>query len=158
MSNKIIETIIDNFNAQHQLYIKMSELSAQQLQKIESGAALKAEDLNEILEARQDLLESISGLNLRNKELQWQAVQEMELEEFILSQVKPKSEQGQFQELSDIVKELGQVLRTINETDEKIQYLIKQELIQGPRHNPKSSSRQAGAAYRQAMKQGKPKS
>lgn len=156
MSNKIIKVIIDNFDAQHQLYIRMSELSTRQLQIMESGVEGNNEELNEILTSRQELLESISQLNLQNKELQKQAIREMKLEEFILSQIKPKIEQVQFQQLSEIVKRLGLILRAINEKDEKIENLMKLGLPQGV-NKKKSSSQQASTAYRQAMKQSRQK-
>lgn len=152
---RLMEEIIDNFNKQQQLYIKIDDLSGEQLDLLADEQWLnKQEQLNELLQKRQIINKEIDVLNSHNKSLQEQVTMQLNLQEFVLSRLESKLEEAQYKSLRQVVAELGDILAKINKTDEQNQIFIKKKA--GPdRVNPQANPQQAQNAYHQAVKQGK---
>ncbi len=150
MVKQIVREIADNFQTQLGLYQKMAELSSAQLNCLEKNQDMSGE-LRDIMSRRQALMEDISSLNEKNRACQQQAVQQLGINEFVLSKLLGQIDEGDYEQLRDIVSRLGLILEAINEMDRKNQLLMVEINTGKAGGERKSSSRQASDAYRRSM-------
>ncbi len=150
MVKQIIREIIDNFHKQLSLYQKMSELSSAQLNCLEKKQAMSGK-LKDIMYKRQALMEDISSLNEKNRASQQQAVQRLNIGEFVLSKLQGQIEAEDYEQLGDIVNRLGSILEVIDEMDRKNQLLMMEVNTNQAGGEIKASSKQASDAYRRSM-------
>jgi len=147
---QIIREIAENFQKQLDLYQKMSDLSSAQLTCLEKNPVMSGE-LRDIMSRRQDLMEDISALNEKNRACQQQAVQQLGINEFVLSKLLGQIDAGDYEQLRDIVSRLGLLLEAINEMDRKNQLMMVEVNTSKAGGEGKASSREARDAYRRSM-------
>ncbi len=150
MVKQIIREIVDNFQKQLDLYEKMAELSSAQLICLEKNRAMSGE-LRDIMSKRQALMEDISSLNEKNRACQQQAVQQLDINEFVLSKLQGLIDGADHEQLRDTVSRLGSILEAINEMDRKNQLLMVEVNTSKAGGESKASNRQASDAYRRSM-------
>ncbi len=151
MKNILIENIIHNFEEQWQLYKKMAARAQEQLdilqQADKSGMPTQ---VMEIMAGRQKLLADLQVLEAENRGLQEQVVSELGINEFTLSQLESKIEDGQYADLKERVNQLGNTLKYISEIDDRNQILMRESLTWNNQTKPRANNQQASAAYNQA--------
>lgn len=152
---QLIDEIVKNFQHQHQYYLQIADLSKQQLSLLTNESwPEKQEELNQILVRRQDINQQIDALNQRNKALQVQTLELLDLPEFVLSRLEDKINPQQYRALRDAVTGLSSLLAQIDQVDEQNHSLLKKK--SGPGRIKSSANRQqARNAYQQAVQQGK---
>lgn len=152
---KRIDEIIDNFRKQQQYYLQIFDLSSKQLAFLTDEQWIdKQEELNKLLEERQQLNNEVDALNLQNKFLQEQIMNMLALPEFVLSRLEGKLAEVQYTSLREVVESLGALLTKINAADEQNHTLIKKKAGPG-RIQINTNRQQAQNAYQQAIQQGK---
>lgn len=126
----IITAIVDNYNRQIELYNDMADLARQQLNILEARLNGSSENTNlaQTLINRQQLLEKIAELDTINKSLQQQACQQMGIEAFVLSRLKPGLKEDEYQSLQEVLKNMGNILAGIQEIDDNNQQLMNKAL------------------------------
>ncbi|NLT21251.1 MAG: hypothetical protein GXY16_09685 [Syntrophomonadaceae bacterium] len=126
----IITAIVDNYNRQIELYNDMADLARQQLNILEARLNGTSENTNlaQTLINRQQLLEKIAELDTINKSLQQQACQQMGIEAFVLSRLKPGLKEDEYQSLQEVLKNMGNILAGIQEIDDNNQQLMNKAL------------------------------
>lgn len=151
MKNILIENIIHNFEEQWQLCEKMAARAQEQLdilqQADKSGMPTQ---VMEIMAGRQKLLADLQVLEAENRGLQEQVVSELGINEFTLSQLESKIEDGQYADLKERVNQLGNTLKYISEIDDRNQILMRESLTWNNQTKPRANNQQASAAYNQA--------
>jgi len=151
VKNILIENIIHNFEEQWQLYKKMAARAQEQLdilqQADKSGMPTQ---VMEIMAGRQKLLADLQVLEAENRGLQEQVVSELGINEFTLSQLESKIEDGQYADLKERVNQLGNTLKYISEIDDRNQILMRESLTWNNQTKPRANNQQASAAYNQA--------
>lgn len=151
--NDILDQIIENFEQQHQLYSGMYGLAQLQLDILQGKVPLSgSERIQELLSQRQDILVSIMLLNEDNKQYQAQAVKELGLKRFVLSELQECMVEGQFKLLQTRIANLGGLLEDINTVDKQNQRVMELGTPgSSGRAVEKISSNDAQKAYRNAM-------
>jgi len=151
VKNIIIENIIHNLEEQGQLCEKMAARAQEQLdilqQADKSGMPTQ---VMEIMAGRQKLLADLQVLEAENRGLQEQVVSELGINEFTLSQLESKIEDGQYADLKERVNQLGNTLKYISEIDDRNQILMRESLTWNNQTKPRANNQQASAAYNQA--------
>lgn len=148
-----MEQIIDNFDQQHDLYNKMHELAEEQWLLLQQGVQPTVnEKFHELLDHRQELLAVILDLNQKNRQFQEQVIKELDLQRFVLSDLKEHIEPEQFLRLQERISNLGRLLASINDIDTGNQQAMEEagKTVTG-RPLEKTSNHQAQKAYREAM-------
>lgn len=153
MKNDYIIKIIDNYKKQKALYDGLSLLSVKQMELLKVNNNDLVDDLHHLLKDRENLLDEINALNGSNKTIQASLIEELQLEEFSLSKIKGIITPALFQELSDLIAVISDLLYQINENDKTNESLIRQNVRQ---RKPVSVS-QASGAYQEAMQNLNPK-
>jgi len=153
LSEELYNQVLNNFSQQHQLYLKMSDWSRQQLDLLEQDD-WDGDTLNRLLEERQAIINEIDVLGGQNKQLKEQVTLDLGLGEFILSSLESHLKSQQFQELQALLKDLGQLLACISEMDQQSHLLIKKR-IASRKNASKTENRLVQNAYREAMQQAK---
>ncbi len=151
MVKQIIREIIDNFQQQLNLYEKMAELSSAQVNCLGKKRAMSGE-LRDIMSKRQTLMADISSLNEKNRASQQQAMQELNINEFVLNKLLGQIDAADYEQLRDTVSSLGLILENINELDRKNQLLMVEVNTSSAGGERRASNKQASNAYRRSMK------
>jgi|GEM_PF-2462417 len=127
----IITAIVDNYNKQIELYNDMVNLARQQLNVLESRLNGTSENTNlaETLINRQQLLGKIEELEKINKSLQQQTCQRMGIEAFVLSQLRAGLKAEEYENLQEVLKNMGSILTRIQEIDDNNQRLMNRTLV-----------------------------
>ncbi|HWP95356.1 MAG TPA: hypothetical protein VN426_00750 [Syntrophomonadaceae bacterium] len=152
MSNTL-EQIIDNFDQQYDLYNKMHALAEEQWLLLQEGVQPAVnEQFHQLLIHRQDLLAAILNLNQQNRQYQEQVIEELDLQRFMLSDLKEHIRPEQFLRLQERISDLGRLLASINDIDNGNQQVMEEagKVVSG-RPLEKTSNRQAEKSYREAM-------
>jgi len=153
---EMIASIISNFKAQQELYLRMSEMAKMQLTCLEQQCPEETASLSELLQGRQELMQEIDGLNKQNQTWQEQVAVQLELPEFSLSQLESKIEKGLHDSLHEVLDSLRELLADITATDEQNHALLKKNARPARAENPVSRQK-AQNAYQQAARQSKKK-
>lgn len=129
MGNTRINEIIDNFDRQYQLYMDMARLSREQLVLLEErNKKFACEDLHDLLAKRQGLMEDIERLSVKSRELQQKISGELNIDKFVLSKMREKISEDQYQKLESAVLKLEEVLKFIDRTDKRNLQLMQQKM------------------------------
>jgi len=142
-----------NYNKQYDLYLQMDRLAKEQLDCLESGHDCDSAGLWNILERRRQLMDEILQLNGQVQQFQKDFISEYGMAQFTLSVLRDKVDSRTYEGLKETIQKLGDVLHGINDIDIRNQSIMEQKTIRQDR--VKTSSREAGQAYRQAMRQKK---
>ncbi|MGI5880078.1 MAG: flagellar export chaperone FlgN [Syntrophomonadaceae bacterium] len=148
----IILAVVDNYNKQIELYNEMADLARQQLNVLEARLNGTAENTNlaQILIERQQLLEKIEELEEINKSLKQRACQQMGIEAFVLSRLKPGLNEEEYDSLQEVLINVGSLLTSIQEIDDKNQRLMNRTLVVNRKRTVTAD--QARNAYNQNKK------
>lgn len=154
-TEKMIQDIIDNFQEQIRLYLEVAELSQQQLDLVSKKDCLdETEQLNILLEQRQQVGITIESLNGDNQSWQHLVSQQLGIPNFILSTLQPHISVIQYEKLETVLTQLADLLSQIACLDEKSQQLLKSK--SGSRMAKQhKSTQQVKNAYQEAMQQAK---
>lgn len=156
MVRPLLDEIIANFNLQLQLYREMGEQSQRQLAALQNS--LSYEDLNPILDRRRQLLQDLDRLNARNREIQQEVLNKLDLKGFTLSQLKQRLDSDELAPLELLIDQLGLLLRRITATDNQNQRLMARRQVAGmEKKAPVANHIQVRQAYEQAVQQKKDK-
>jgi len=135
-----IADIINNYREQMSLYYYMLELARQQLELVE-----KKLPADNILAERHHLMDEINSLNYQNQVWQDSFCQSAGITTFNLSSVRSTGNIDEVEELSQVLKEIAQLLQQIETVDKSIQDLLSQQL--SSRQRPRTTRQRAQQAY-----------
>lgn len=152
MRSTLIENIIKNYTEQYRICEEMAALAAQQLALLkESNQAGVSAQVMDIMTKRQRLLDDLQLLDTENRGLQEQALSELSISEFTLSQLKARLNLEQFSEFKGILNQLGIILKSISETDHQNQLLMREGLARISKSGPRVDNKEACSVYKQVM-------
>jgi hypothetical protein len=150
---ELMGEILDNYDKQLALYVKMADWSRQQLDLLEQED-WSEDSLNMLLEQRQGIIAEIDVLSKQNRQARKQVMSNLALDEFVLSSLENNLEAPQYQALQEILTTLGKLLAEISEMDRKSNNLIRKKI--GDRKSiGRRDSRLVQKAYKEAMQQAK---
>lgn len=156
MVGKLLNEITANFSLQLELYGGMGEQSEQQLEALQSECSLK--ELNPILDRRWQLLKELELLNVRNREMQQELLNKIEIEGFTLSRLRERLDGAELAPLEALIDQIASLLRRITATDEQSRQLMagRQTGAEGKNAAPANHA-QVRQAYAGSQKQKKDK-
>jgi|GEM_PF-2721914 len=105
-----------------------------------------------IIGKRQLLLKNLYQLDSENKSLREQAINELKISAFNLSQLERKLDAEQFQNLKEILNWLENVYNNICEVDRQNELLMRKSLKPSRQPSSHISNKEATNAYQQVMK------
>lgn len=145
--DKTIDSIIENFRRQLDLYNTMYELSLNQLNALQAGSSVQSKELKQILARRQELIKEISNLNKANISLREEVKDSLGIADFVFSQLKNNIDDRQFQFLQEVITGIEKILVLITESDNISETLMRQSLKSPNRPVPRGTKAQAVQAY-----------
>lgn len=150
----LIQKIIENFQAQEQIYLTIADLAARQVDLLTGEDWInKPEHLNDLLKKRQQMIREIDGLNNDNQLIQAELKQFLGIDDFVLSKIKSKLDEKDYLALERTLAKLGDLLGDINKMDEQSHSLLKNKAAIN-RSSLSHDSRKVQNAYQDAMRQG----
>lgn len=152
MRSTLIENIIKNYTEQYRICEEMATLAAQQLALLKgTDQAGVSAQVMDIMTKRQRLLDDLQLLDTENRGLQEQALSELSISEFTLSQLKARLNLEQFSDFKGILNQLGIILKSISETDNQNQLLMREGLARISKSGPRVDNKAACSVYKQVM-------
>ncbi|CQB52003.1 Uncharacterized [Syntrophomonas zehnderi OL-4] len=150
----LIQKIIENFQAQEQIYHTIADLAARQVDLLAGEDWInKPEHLNDLLKKRQQMAWVIDRLNNDNQLIQAEVKQLLGIDDFVLSRLKSRLNEEDYKSLQHTLARLGDLLGDINKMDEQSHSLLKDKAaINRSLHSP--DSKKVQNAYQEAMRQG----
>lgn len=153
MRNTLIDSVINNFAGQHRVCEEMAGCASEQLALLKepqkAGASAQVMD---IMAKRQRLLDDLQLLDTENRKLQEQALSELGITEFTLSQLETRLEPEQFANFKEMLDKLGTILKSISETDRQNQLLMRDGLARVSKAGTRANNKEASSVYQQAAK------
>lgn len=145
----MIRDLIDNYSRQEKIYQKVAVSSLDQsilLQK----ETIDTVRLKELLRQRQLFMDEVAAANEEARKLQEKMKMVYGLKAFNLSEIQAMISPADFTDLKQILDQMGEVLKSISQSDLKNQVLMRQAIAEAA-SQPTVSSQQASTAYRQSM-------
>lgn len=146
----MIRELIQNYIEQERLYQKVAVLSIKQASLLQNQPAVDSAQIRELLQPRQEIMDEIAALNDKARHLQEQMKETYDLKAFTLSAIKGIISSTDYRDLSQVLDQMGEILKSISQSDLKNQTLMRQAAGDAL-NRPSTSSLQASSAYRQAM-------
>ncbi|MGI5921355.1 MAG: hypothetical protein ACOX6I_06435, partial [Syntrophomonadaceae bacterium] len=135
------------FHRQLGLYQTMYELSGQQQSILRSTGTGKAEQVRQVLSARQELIKEISDLNQANIQLRRQVKQHLGIDEFVFSQLETRIDPSQFQQLRQVIAGIERILKAIMITDNWNEAAMRKDAASRQQLASRGTQNQAAQAY-----------
>ncbi len=158
MRNTLIDSVINNFAEQHRICEAMADLATEQLVLLKKPQLTDVPaQVMDIIAKRQRLLDDLQRLDTENRSRQEQALNELAISEFTLSQLQARLDPEQYGDLREILNKLGAILKSISETDRRNQLLMRDGLAQASKTGTKASNKEAAGLYQQVAEFNKKK-
>lgn len=145
----MIRDLIDNYIRQEKIYQKVAVSSLDQTILLQKET-IDTVQLKELLRQRQLLMDEVAATNEAARKLQEQMKEVYGLKAFTLSEIQDIIGTVDFEDLKQILKQMGEVLKSISQSDLKNQALMRQAAAEAA-GQPTVSPQQASSAYRQSM-------
>lgn len=153
MSNTLINNIIHNYAEQYRICEEMAALANKQLDLLKDSNQVGVfSQVMDVVTRRQALLASLQQLDSENRNLQEQVLGELDLGEFTLSQLQTRLEIEQYTNFKGMLNKLGIILKSISETDNENQLLMREGLSPVNKKVSQAKKNDACNVYKQVMK------
>ncbi|MGI5911541.1 MAG: flagellar export chaperone FlgN [Syntrophomonadaceae bacterium] len=153
MINTLVDSIIDIFKEQYQLYRIMADYAGEQQELLKKP--FQERDYSQVMNViirRQGLLKDLNLLDNKNKNLQKRLTEELGINEFNLCQLKAKIANEQYTIIAEIVNQIGTILNSITNTDYQSQLLMQDRLDKANKTKTIISRKQANSIYQEVFR------